>query len=78
MSRLGDDRVVRLTVLMGPSVAAALKSVAVSQQVTVTETVRRAVAFWRLVVTETRRGKRLVIVEGEGERARFREIVLKD
>ena len=68
--------VVRLSINLAPDVAAALKSLSTDQGVTVTEGVRRAIALWKLVTTERDKGHKIMIVEGEGDKAQFREVIL--
>jgi len=68
--------VVRLSVNLAPTVAAALKSTAEKQGVTVTEATRRAVALLKLADDAHRKGDRLMVVEGEGDSAKYREIVM--
>jgi hypothetical protein len=68
--------VVRLSVNLASDVAAALKTLSTQQGVSVTEGVRRAIALWKLVSDERAKNNRVMIVEGEGESAKFRELVL--
>lgn len=70
------SRVVRLSVNLAPSVADALKSVADTQGISLTEATRRAVALLKLADDAARKGNRLMVVEGEGEGAKYREIVM--
>jgi len=76
--RAHDDapRVVRLSVNLAPSVAEALKSTAQKHGVSITEAVRRAVALWKLVSDSQAKGQRVMLVEGQGDRAQYREIVI--
>ena len=41
-----------------------------------TEGVRRAIALWKLVSDEVSKGNKVMVVEGEGESAKYREIIL--
>lgn len=68
--------VVRLSVNLAADVAAALKTLSTQQGVSVTEGVRRAIALWKLVSDERAKNNRIMIVEGEGDNAKFRELVL--
>lgn len=68
--------VVRLSVNLTPDVADALKTTSSRQGVTATEGIRRAVVLWKLVDDETRKGNRLAVVEGEGEKRQYREIII--
>lgn len=69
-------RVVRLSINLAPTVAEALKTTATKQGVSITEAVRRAVALWRLVSDAQDHGNRVMVVEGRGDDAQYREIVL--
>lgn len=68
-------KVVRLSVNLAPSVAAALKALAEKQNVTVTEMVRRTIALSKLLDDEYEAGNRITVVEGAGDRAKYRELV---
>lgn len=68
--------VVRLSVNLAPSVAAVLKDAAHQQGTSVTEALRRTIALWKIVSDERARGNRVMVVEGTGDSARYREIVL--
>jgi len=68
--------VVRLSVNLAWDVADALKSLSTNQGVTVTEGVRRAVSLWSLISSERAKGHKVMIVEGEGDKAKFRELIL--
>ncbi len=68
--------VVRLSVNLAPTVATALKETAERQGVTVTEATRRAIALLKLADEARSKGDRLMVVEGEGESAKYREIVM--
>ncbi|WP_066460850.1 hypothetical protein [Sanguibacter suarezii] len=70
------SRVVRLSVNLAPSVADALKSVAADQGISLTEATRRAVALLKLANDARNDDKRLMVVEGQGEKAIYREIVM--
>lgn len=73
----GDaPRVVRLSVNLAPSVADALKTTASKQGVSITEGIRRAVALWKLVSDAQEHGQRVMVVDGHGENAQYREIVI--
>lgn len=78
LRRVMPDRkvVVRLSVNLAPHVATTLGATAARQGTTVTNAVRHAISLWRLVTAETAKGHRLMIVEGEGEAASFREVIL--
>ncbi len=73
---MSDNTVVRLSVNLAPDVADALRGTAAAQGITVTEAVRRAVAVWKLVSDENAAGRRLMVVDGKGDGATFREVVL--
>ncbi|MDM7855488.1 CopG family transcriptional regulator [Cellulomonas alba] len=75
-SDAGESRVVRLSVNLAPTVAAALKSTAAKKGLSITEAIRHAIAVWKLVVDEQAAGRKVMIVEGQGDSATFREIVL--
>ncbi|KRE54700.1 hypothetical protein [Phycicoccus sp. Soil748] len=68
--------VVRLSVNLANDVAGALKTLSTSQGVSVTEGVRRAIALWKLVSDELSKGNKIMVVEGEGDNAKFRELIL--
>ena len=68
--------VVRLSVNLASDVAGALKALSTSQGISVTEGVRRAIALWKLVTEELGKGNRIMVVEGEGDDAKFRELIL--
>lgn len=70
------QNVVRLSVNLAPSVADALKSTAARRGLSITEAIRHAVAVWKLVTDEQAKGNRVMIVEGEGDKAQYREVVL--
>ena len=70
------SRVVRLSVNLAPSVADALKSVAADQGISLTEATRRAVALLKLAHDARANDQRLMVVDGEGEKATYREIVM--
>lgn len=72
----GENRVVRLSVNLAPSVAEALKSTATRKGMNITEAIRHAIALWKLASDEQAKGRKLMVVEGEGDNATFREIVL--
>lgn len=72
----GENRVVRLSVNLAPSVADALKTTATRKGLSITEAIRHAVAVWKLVSDEQEKGNKVMIMEGTGDSARFREIVL--
>ncbi len=73
---VSDRDVVRLSVNLASDVAAALKTLSTNQGVSVTEGVRRAIALWKLVSDEVSKGNKVMVVEGEGEGAKYREIIL--
>ena len=73
---VSDRDVVRLSVNLASDVAAALKTLSTNQGVSVTEGVRRAIALWKLVSDEVSKGNKVMVVEGEGESAKYREIIL--
>ena len=68
--------VVRLSVNLAPDVAHTLKSLSTNQGVSVTEGVRRAISLWKLVTSERAKGHKVMIVEGEGDKAKLRELIL--
>jgi len=68
--------VVRLSVNLASDVAGALKAMSTAQGVSVTEGVRRAIALWKLVTDEHAKGNKIMVVEGEGGSAKFRELIL--
>lgn len=68
--------VVRLSVNLASDVAGALKELSHTQGVSVTEGVRRAIALWKLISDEQAKGNRVMVVEGEGDKARYRELVM--
>ncbi|HEY8719420.1 ribbon-helix-helix protein, CopG family [Pengzhenrongella sp.] len=72
--RADDSHVVRLSVNLAPSVAEALKSTAAKQGITITEAIRRAVALWKMVSEATAKNQRIMIVEGTGDKAQYKEI----
>jgi len=72
----GENRVVRLSVNLAPSVADALKTTAARKGLSITEAIRHAIAVWKLVTDEQENGRKIMIMEGEGDGARFREIIL--
>lgn len=67
--------VVRLKVNLAPTVAAALRETCDAQRVGVTEGMRRAIAVWKLVSDARAQGQRLMLVQGHGADAVFREVV---
>jgi hypothetical protein len=67
---------VRLSVNIATDVSDALKALSYRHDVTVTETIRRAIAILKLVSDENERGNRVMVVQGEGESATFRELIL--
>lgn len=68
---------VRLSVNLAPPIADALKHLAKrNSDLTITEAVRRALALWKLVSDEQDKGHRVVVVKGEGDAAKFRELSL--
>jgi hypothetical protein len=71
-----SPRVVRLSVNLASSVADALKSTAQAKGLSITEAIRHAIAIWKLVSDEQAKGNRVMIVEGRGEKAEYREIVI--
>lgn len=68
--------VVRLSVNLADDVAAALKSLSREQNISITEGVRRAIALWKLVSEAKERGERVMVVQGEGKDAKYREIII--
>lgn len=68
--------VVRLSVNLASDVAGALKALSTSQNVSVTEGVRRAIALWKLLSDETAKGNKVMVVEGEGDTAKYRELII--
>lgn len=68
--------VVRLSINLAPDVADILKRWAAAKAISVTEAVRRAIAVWNFVETETAKGNKLAVIEGEGNKQRVREVVL--
>jgi hypothetical protein len=68
--------VVRLSINLASDVAGALKALSTAQGVSVTEGVRRAIALWKLVSDEVAKGNKVMVVEGEGDSAKFRELIL--
>jgi len=71
-----SPRVVRLSVNLAASVADALKATAARKGLSITEGVRHAIAIWKLVSDEQEKGNRVMIVEGRGENAQYREIII--
>ena len=69
-------RVIRLSVNLAGSVADALKTTAARKGLSITEGVRHAIAIWKLVSDEQEKGNRVMIVEGRGDSAQYREIVI--
>jgi hypothetical protein len=67
---------VRLSVNLARDVSQELKRICQNSGVSVTEGVRRCIALWKLLSEETRKGNRVLIQEGEGESARYRELIL--
>ncbi len=72
----GQADVVRLSVNLAPTVADALRLTAAERERTVTETIRDAVRLLALVHAEQRKGHRVMVVEGRGDDATFRELVI--
>ncbi|GAA2026882.1 hypothetical protein GCM10009740_15770 [Terrabacter terrae] len=75
-SEAGAKDVVRLSVNLASDVAGALKALSFAQGVSVTEGVRRAIALWKLLSDE-RAGHNVMVVEGEGDKARYRELIIR-
>ncbi len=71
-----DRGVVRLSVNLASDVAAALKDLSSNQGMTITQGVRKAIALWKLVEDELAKGNKIMVVQGEGENAKYREIIL--
>lgn len=74
--REATPRVVRLSVNLAPSVAAALKSTADKQGVSITEAIRRAVALWKLVSDARDNNQRIMLAEGHGDSTQYRELII--
>lgn len=74
--RTSTPGVVRLSVNLSPSVAAALRQTAARSGVSITEAVRRAVALWQLLVDARDRGHTVLIMRGAGPDAKFDEVKL--
>ena len=66
---------VRLSINLAPDVAAVLASTAANAGVNITDGVRRAIILWHLVSTECAKGSKVMVVEGEGPNATFREVI---
>lgn len=71
-----DGRAVRLSINVHPTVADALKEAAAAQGISLTEAVRKAIALLDLHQKATQSGERLMLVQGHGECATYREILL--
>lgn len=67
-------RIVRLSVNISDAVAQALTDTALRRGHTLTESIRRAVSLWKFASDEMAKGNRLMIVEGYGEDATYREV----
>ena len=68
------SQIVRLSVNLAPDVADVLKKWSASDQVSLTETVRRAIAVYEEVRTQIAAGNSLAVVDGD--RSNYRDIVL--
>lgn len=66
---------IRLSVNLAPTVSEALRATAARKGLSITEAVRHAVAVWKFITDEQAKGNRVLIMEGEGTGARFREVV---
>lgn len=74
MNQTAEQQLVRLNVNMNEKTALELREVAEGDRVSITEVVRRAIALYRYVRTETRNGRVLMIMDKDGSRRS--EIVL--
>lgn len=68
--------VVRLSVNLAVDVAQVLKSLAAKKNISVTETVRRAIAVLNFVESETAKGNKIAVVEKIDGKDRVREVIL--
>ena len=66
----------RLSVNLHPEVSEALHRIMEHDQVNATEAIRRVIALRKLVDDERAAGRRIMIVEGAGHTATFRELIL--
>ncbi|GAA3570066.1 hypothetical protein [Kribbella ginsengisoli] len=74
---LSARAIVRLSINLAADVADVLRLLAARRGLSLTETVRRAIAVLKFVEDEVERGNKLAIVEtGDGGRQRVREIML--
>jgi hypothetical protein len=62
----------RLTVNINPETLAAIKAIASQREITYTETIRRAVAVYKLIEEEVARGHSILIKDGKN----IREVIL--
>jgi hypothetical protein len=61
---------------LAPDVAATLRQIAARHKISVTETVRRAIAVLNFMEQERAQGHRLLVSERDGRNERLREVVL--
>ncbi len=66
MPETGDNSQPRLNVNITDSTADAIRGYAEAQGVSLTEAVRRLIAYGHLVVTANRQGKKVLIKDGNG------------
>jgi hypothetical protein len=66
MSAIAEQQLVRLNVNMNEKTALELREVAKSDGISITEVVRRAIALYRYVRAETKKGRVLQIMDKDG------------
>ena len=69
-------KVARLSVNLALDVAAVLRKWTKKKGISVTESIRRAIAVWNSVEEEQAQGNRLAVIERDGNKERIREVVL--
>ncbi|WP_195849367.1 ribbon-helix-helix protein, CopG family [Arthrobacter sp. AQ5-05] len=66
MAQTAEQQLVRLNVNMNEKTAKELREVAESEGLSITEVVRRAIALYRYVRSETKRGRVISIMDKDG------------
>jgi hypothetical protein len=66
MAAIAEQQLVRLNVNMNEKTALELREVAQGDGISITEVVRRAIALYRYVRAETRKGRVLQIMDKDG------------
>lgn len=66
MATTAEQQLVRLNVNMNEKTARELREISEGERLSITEVVRRAIALYRYIRTETKHGRVLVITDKDG------------